>query len=236
MIHSRKTLVKSIFSGNDSLVYRINDSELESLPLRLPAWLKKKALDSFHFLYSGGDRQSYPPPNNYLFLLGFSDNPVVAHQNFSGLDNYCQNDFSFGVISYDLKNDFEKLESNNPSSFEFPKIDFKKHEVVITCSFDGRIEVQRNSQGIDIRNFIEDVLDEAALSSSSAYKKDLTFYKDVSDASYLEKVDAIRDEIKKGNVYELNYCRNFQAQCQIDPFLFFQESMVHNPLSVFMLY
>lgn len=228
-IHSKRTLVKSIFSDSSSGIHHVDTQQLDDFTQRLPAWLSKQEFDSFTLLFTGGAPESYPPPHGYLFLLGFSTDPIDTHGTLDGLDEYCSDEFSFGIISYDLKNSFEVLESMNEEIFDFPTLDFRKHETILTCSFDGQLKIKRNVRGIDIEKTVVDVLNTNPLSVLSGSGEKVSFEEDVSDEDYLQNVEEIRAEIKSGNVYELNYCRNFQARCEMNPFLFFQESMVQNP-------
>lgn len=224
-----KTLVRSIFSDSTNNTFQVDEQKAMALARRLPAWLSRQNHHSFNLLLTGGERSGYPAPHNYLFVLGCSQHHAVFHDGLVGLDTFCANDFVFGTISYDLKNSFKNLSSENENTFDFPLTDFRKHEMVVTCDFDGKIEVYRNVSKLSIEDVLNDIWNSPVLEQTVTEPPPLLFEKDVTDQEYLKNVDSIRRLIKEGEVYEMNYCRNFIAKCQIDPFLFFQQSMLHNP-------
>ena len=64
----------------------------------------------------------------YELLAAFGAEKII--QNLIDLDNH-QNDWLFGILSYDLKNEFEDLTSSNTSIIETPNLLFFVPKIII---------------------------------------------------------------------------------------------------------
>ncbi len=133
---------------------------------------------------------------------------------------YPVDDWIFGSISYDLKNEIEKLTSRNPDIIGFPVAHFFKPEIVICF---------RN--GLAIAYFFEDITKVALVKSLLKTLQAPVSYTDEQNAqlairartsrqNYLENVKSLQQHIQLGDIYEVNYCQEFFAEeIKIDPIL-----------------
>lgn len=121
----------------------------------------------------------------------------------------------FGFFSYDLKNELEKLISTGEDPFGFPVFWFFEPEILLRFQ-NGRIECLNGST--EVIGLCMDILSDSdhtiALKSigDSTPEKTFEFIPVVSREEYGKNIDIIRRHIADGNVYELNYCIEWQAQ------------------------
>tara|TARA_B100000700_G_C14985716_1_gene828727 strand:+ start:210 stop:1511 length:1302 start_codon:yes stop_codon:yes gene_type:complete len=142
-----------------------------------------------------------------IFAIGNSSECFSKTDSLKQLsDWYNKNkDWSFGYISYELKNEIEDLTSNNQDNFDFFHIHFFKPKYVILFkdknvyieSFCGLEEIKRISKEI---MYIEIPI----IKNDSINLKPAENKKD-----YLKKIMLIKEHIKKGDIYEMNYCQTF---------------------------
>lgn len=132
------------------------------------------------------------------------------------------NDWIFGYLTYDLKNDIEDLQSNNFDGLQFPDLYFFQPKKLFL--FKGyNLEIQYLNS---VENEIEDDLkaiqqinDSTNQRSENDIKIKLRIHKD----DYFEKLNAILERIHRGDIYEVNFCQEFYA-----------EQITINPLSTYM--
>ncbi len=137
-------------------------------------------------------------------------------------------DWLFGYLTYDLKNDVEpRLSSKNHDGIGFPALHFFQPEVVIAIA----------PQCVTIHSLGElpKILFKKINNSQPTERVDLIrnpFVIPVGDlirnqiprADYLETIQAIRQHIRRGDIYEMNFCQEFFAEdCQIEAPAVFQK-------------
>jgi para-aminobenzoate synthetase component 1 len=116
----------------------------------------------------------------------------------------------FGFFSYDLKNEIEELESNNPDSLHFPDLYFFVPKYLIAFK-NGKAEVLIGPQSILTE--IESFPFQAEIQS-----KTVTIAQRLSKDQYIQKIEALSDHIIRGDIYEVNFCQEFFAEnIEIDP-------------------
>ncbi len=123
------------------------------------------------------------------------------------------NRWAFGYITYDLKNHFETLESNNSDHLLFPLVNLFAPDIVLKfCSEFVTIYYDDS--------FISKETAEKAyflsISNTSAHKKhhnsQLNILPKISKEEYISKVEKLKEHIKRGNIYEINFCQEFYAK------------------------
>ncbi|MFM6954093.1 MAG: aminodeoxychorismate synthase component I [Sphingobacteriaceae bacterium] len=116
-----------------------------------------------------------------------------------------------GFLSYDLKNELEALESNNPDYLHFPDAYFFKPKHILTIS-GQEVEIRsENPEGIwwEI-NQLE------LLNTSLDFKGQVNSR--YSQTDYIATVKKLQEHIQKGDIYEVNLCQEFYAEdVEIDP-------------------
>jgi len=116
----------------------------------------------------------------------------------------------FGFFSYDLKNEIEELNSNHLDKLGLPDLYFFVPKYLIAFK-DGKAEVLIGEHSIltDI-----DSLQPKADIKLNAIKITQRLSKD----QYIHKVEALREHIIRGDIYEINFCQEFFAEnAEIDP-------------------
>ncbi len=128
---------------------------------------------------------------------GFKDQLLLSNKN--SFSHFNDNTSQICFINYDYKNEIEhfKEKTNNPLSF--PKQLF--------------VEVEKS---IDLTE-IDLKIDEPAQQSISIKAT-------VSKEEYIEKINALKQHIQQGDIYEINYCITFEAQnVTINPLVIYQK-------------
>lgn len=140
--------------------------------------------------------------------------------DFAKLKTFCQqqNDWLFGFLSYDLKNQLEKLDSNNHDGVEMPLMHFfcpiilifLHEDYVEICCLPGYGQYSDPA-------FVYHETDRFAWSPPPAFAP-VEMQQRVPRERYLHQVGNIRQNIQLGYIYEMNYCVEFFAEnASIDP-------------------
>ena len=156
---------------------------------------------------------------------------ISAKENsFEALKSFVGNaqDKVFGFLTYDLKNQIEDLTSSNIDNLGFPSLFFFKPRYIIEITA-GKVTFNRNYPesfeiyerimtkghgGETINNVLQLTVDRRRLTLTSRNSK----------KDYLTNVKNIKDQIKAGDFYEINYCCEFYAeQSTIEPLAVFNK-------------
>lgn len=122
----------------------------------------------------------------------------------------------FGLLSYELKNETEQLESVNSDYSNFPELYFFVPQYLIA--------VRANQVEILIGDDqIMDIIDQYPL-ETERNKPDVHIQSRVSKALYLETVEKLQQHIARGDIYEVNFCQEFFSEnAVIDPIAIYEE-------------
>ncbi|MGG9970424.1 anthranilate synthase component I family protein [Ferruginibacter sp. SUN002] len=166
------------------------------------------------------DNQQYnfdKPAFECLLAVGCKEKIELNTGNaFVQLTNFYsnQNDWLFGHIGYDIKNEVEQLSSENFDGIKFPD----------ACFFVPEIILQLNNKEVTVlyeEGTAEAIID--AIKSTSPIINALPVKPtDINSRfrrpEYLDSVNTIRQHILRGDCYELNFCQEFYADnIAIDP-------------------
>ena len=128
-------------------------------------------------------------------------------------------DWLFGFMTYDLKNQLEVLKSENKPSFNLPILYFFQPKVVIEwCNESGIIHFyQEDYSEAEIRLLVSQLFKTQNNRVESV--PEVTFHSNISKEAYLNQVEFLLNELRYGNIYEVNFCQQFQAiETTFDPF------------------
>ena len=116
--------------------------------------------------------------------------------------------YLFMALSYDIKNEIEDLNSQNPDSIQFPKAVLWCPEVVVKIKDEKFSFVQGEETELN-KQVLHEFLEENSVQSDkkSSYK----FVPRISKDSYINTVNKIKEHIQRGDIYELNYCQEFNS-------------------------
>ncbi len=143
---------------------------------------------------------------------------------FEKLKNFRKetNDYIFGYLSYDLKNDIEELSSLNFDGLGFDDLYFFHPQKIIflqqsdlTFSYMEEFENEIEKDWADIQN----------ISPSSIHPQtEIEIKQRVSRQLYNENLEKILAHIHRGDIYEVNFCQEFYAEkCEIHPLMVYQK-------------
>ena len=135
------------------------------------------------------------------------------HDAFDKLKEYQTNtnDWIFGYLTYDLKNDVEDLHSNNFDGLQFPDLYFfqpKKLFLIkgnkLTVKYLKMVDDELKEDLKQIRHCEE----EQHGNLPNDIKIKLRIHKD----EYFEKLDNMLAHIHRGDIYEANFCQEFYSE------------------------
>ena len=118
------------------------------------------------------------------------------------------NDWMFGHLSYDLKNETEVLSSNNPDGIGFPDLFFFVPEYVL--------QLKESSLSIGTTgNDHEEVFKEITsfkIEEKNNYSPSVRIDSRYSKEEYIDTVEKLRQHILRGDCYEINLCQEFYSE------------------------
>jgi len=173
------------------------------------AWLDSNFHDQKHTSYQA-----------ILAVDAFTGIQTDVFKAFEKLEEYQSTigDWVFGYLTYDLKNDVERLFSVNHDALKFPDLYFFQPKRLFLFSEDH----------VDIHylNMIDDELEsdwEAIMTSEVPLTRDKVIEPPkiklrTSKDTYFEKLSEMLGHIERGDIYEANFCQEFYAEhTDIDP-------------------
>jgi len=131
------------------------------------------------------------------------------------------NDWLFGYLSYDLKNDIEALDSKNYDGLHFPDLYFFQPKKIFLLK-ENSLEIQYlNMCEDEIDSDFEDILNQSKIKSP---KLNIAIEQRISKENYIKKVEKTLAHIHRGDIYEANFCMEFYAHnAQINPSEIYQK-------------
>ncbi|AXT19829.1 aminodeoxychorismate synthase component I [Flavobacteriaceae bacterium AU392] len=122
-------------------------------------------------------------------------------------------DWIFGYLTYDLKNDVENLESNNFDGLNFPELYFFQPQKLFLIK-GNQVEVQYlKTIEDDIESDLNIIknkchFEQYQKTATNDIKIKLRIHKD----EYFDKVNKVLAHIHRGDIYEANFCQEFYAE------------------------
>ena len=175
--------------------------------------------------------------NDYEFI--FSYGKISELKSFDNsldkLDNYIKqvDDWIFGFISYDLKDEIEGFNSKNLKYFDVPNLSFFQPSTIWV--FDG-VELKAlyfdEKELFDVWNEINKIHIGYGIKSNP----NVELKGRLSREEYIKKIKNIKKRIKMGDTYELNFCFDFfNDNTKINPENTFKKlnKLTESPMSVY---
>lgn len=173
------------------------------------------------FLDSNNYHQKYSNFDLVLAVDAFTSVKTDFHNAFQDLHEYQSRtkDWLFGYLSYDLKNDIEKLGSNNFDGLNFPELFFFQPKKLFLLK--GNIlEVHYLKMCDD--EFEIDFQEINIIYHSIVTPNAVEVQQRISKENYISKVNKMLGYIQRGDIYEANFCMEF-----------FAEKAIINPLEIY---
>ncbi|GAA4769968.1 MULTISPECIES: anthranilate synthase component I family protein [Flavobacterium] len=165
------------------------------------------------YLDSNNYPQKYSSYDAVLAVDAFTSIKTDYHNAFEDLKQYQQQtkDWLFGHLSYDLKNDIEKLESSNFDGLHFPDLFFFQPKKLFF--------LKGNQLEISYLMMCDDELEEDFENIKQYRKLKVKIQKSkvnieqrISKEKYIEKINTMLSHIYRGDIYEANFCMEFYAE------------------------
>ncbi|MAQ31683.1 MAG: aminodeoxychorismate synthase component I [Flavobacteriales bacterium] len=197
--------------------YKITDPAL--FKLQVIEYVRR--FDTFCFLDSNDCKKK---DNSFDYLIAFSKINETNNSNdpIHELDHFlnANKNWAFGYLSYDLKNYIENLDSQNYDNHAFPVIHFFIPQIILKIK---EFELSIITSLSDSKSFFDELLTEIQshkLKIKNTFKVNLKSR--VDKATYIKNIHKIKRHLKRGDIYEMNYCQEFYADSiLIDPFSLF---------------
>lgn len=127
----------------------------------------------------------------------------------------------FGYLTYDLKNEIEELHSENADGLAFPLLHFFVPKVVIqfnstlaTVTFDADFVSETEANEI-YHLSIDRTASTSIKSGHTLLKAELkknNIHSKITKQEYIDSVTQLKRHIRKGDIYEVNFCQEFFAK------------------------
>lgn len=177
------------------------------------------------WLDSNNYKQQYTSFDAALAVEEFTSIKTDHLNAFEKLKEYqsITKDYIFGYLSYDVKNDVEQLSSNNFDGLDFADMYFFQPQKLFF--------IKRNTIEFHYLRMVDDEIEIdfeeikktkkfKSQNNGSNIKIKLRIHKD----EYYSKVTKVLEHIKRGDIYEANFCQEFYAEnSSIDPLKVYQD-------------
>lgn len=147
-----------------------------------------------------------------------------AGQAFEELERFLkeQQDWAFGHLSYELKDELENLRTRTAKWINFPALHFFRPKLILHLKKDHCLAeyLPEALDETEVRRIYESLARGGEKKSTT--RKGVELEPGSSRASYLKKVQALQEHIQKGDIYEANFCQEFFSKnIRIDPYATF---------------
>jgi para-aminobenzoate synthetase component 1 len=179
----------------------------------------------------------YDQHKKYDLLAAFgSASQVNSKQNKSSFEqlrahHQKHNDWLFGYLAYDLKNELEQLQSNKADHINATNMRFFVPQLLILLK-GKQLEILVHEDylsKLDIEKSIHFIFDDYKPKKNKSFEK-IEIKHRINRQHYLDAIHHIRQHIKQGDIYELNYCQEFYSEnINIEPSEVFRKLIKKSP-------
>lgn len=192
------------------------------------------------WLDSNAHKTKYSSFDGMLAMDALTSIVTDTQNAFEDLKTYQSNtkDWIFGYLSYDLKNDTERLTSANVDGLNFPDLYFFQPKkliriegAVVTFLYLNMVADEIEADFESINKTKNALISDLEVESNIRIK--LRIFKD----DYFSRVRKMLQHIHRGDIYEANFCQEFYAEnTKIDPLRTYQKlnSITRAPFSAFL--
>ena len=167
------------------------------------------------WLDSNNHAQTYNTYDAILAVDALTVKATDAQNAFEDLREYQKgtNDWLFGYLSYDLKNDVERLSSQNFDGLHFPDLYFFQPKKIIsirgnTIEF-NYLRMVDDEIEIDFKSITKGRVDNF---EEKANKNPIRIRMRIFKDEYFKSVRKMLQHINRGDIYEANFCQEFYAE------------------------
>lgn len=153
--------------------------------------------------------------SNYDAILAVDAFTAIQTDHVDAFDKFKEyqtvtNDWVLGYLTYDLKNDVEKLQSNNYDGLNFPELYFFQPKKLFLIK-GNTVELQYLKMVDDEFESDFNAIKTTSLSiktEEEPVKIKLRIHKE----DYFNKIEKVLHHIHRGDIYEANFCQEFYAE------------------------
>ena len=188
---------------------------VEGFKTQLLAWAQQ--FEDIVWLDSNQYLQPHSSYDSILAVDAFTGIQTDALNGFQKLKEYqsMTNDWIFGYLSYDLKNDTEPLRSQNFDGLDFPDLCFFQPKRLFLFKEDKLtiryLNVVSKEVDADLKS-----IETFSLQNSSSHKYNIQIESRISKNQYIKQVSTLLSHIHRGDIYEANFCQEFYAHADIN--------------------
>ena len=142
---------------------------------------------------------------NTKYRYGFDNLICMGNKALKHIPRFPTEKPITGFVTYEYKNNIEKLFSKNPVGIKFPELFFFETEKYDTFDY------------------------EEAIKASDYQTEKVEFTCNFTKEEYINSVQKIKNHIIDGDVYEMNFCIEFTAKKKIDPLALYIKTLKTNP-------
>ena len=192
--------------------FKIKVEDVEQTQQKYLKWAQSFSTCAF---FNSNNYPDYPYSKfEAILAVGVKEEIKPKDQSWIALQkklNECPN-WWFGYLGYDLKNEIEHLSSKNSDIIGFDDMYFFQPEYILQFHKD---EIEVLAQDNLTREEFESRIEEYQTTIKS---KSIELQAKVTKNQYLEKLNSIKEHIRKGDIYEVNFCQEFYSEnATIDP-------------------
>lgn len=132
--------------------------------------------------------------------------------------NELHQDWLFGHVNYDLKNELEPVSSGHPDGIQFPDLFFFVPEIIIQL---GPTEISIGVLDNSHQHVYQDILATPDPGTATS-QNPIAVQSRLSRDEYISVIDRLKQHILRGDCYEINFCQEF-----------FAENVLLDPLGVY---
>ncbi len=164
------------------------------------------------------DHQYHLPVHSQECLMGVGSRGIISAQAGLALVQFQQfvekaEDWCFGHLGYDLKNEIEPLHSRHPDHIQFPDLTFFVPEVVLMLNQHELAIGLLTENHPEVYESICQSSDKETGSSSPVNVRER-----ITRNEYLQTIRDLQNHIVRGDCYEINFCQEFYAEhARINP-------------------
>jgi len=168
------------------------------------------------------------PAFECLLAAGSKKNIVLNAGNaFEALKKFQQQNpgWLFGHLGYDLKNETEKLHSENYDGIGFADLHFFVPQVVIKLTANEVvIYTEDNAQ------LVFDAIEGESSTIAPMINPAIAIKSRMSKTSYISTIQKLQEHILRGDCYEINFCQEFFAEAVVvDPLYIYHQLIQRSP-------
>ncbi|WP_111706338.1 aminodeoxychorismate synthase component I [Lutibacter citreus] len=166
------------------------------------------------WLDSNNYHQKHSNFDAVLAVDSFSEINSTSKNAFKKLKEYQTktNDFIFGYLGYDLKNDVENLQSNNFDGLHFPDLFFFQPKKIFFIK-ENTVEIKYlKTLSSEIEKDLKEISHPESNNQKQATTNPIKIKLRIHKDEYFQKINSVLNHIHRGDIYEASFCQEFYCK------------------------